>query len=49
MKNAKKLSVFDKNESRCLSNFYRLIFFESLIILLEPTIKLITEIFDLQK
>ena len=29
--------------------FYKLIFFESLIIFLEPTIKLITGIFDLQK
>ena len=28
---------------------YKLIFFESLIIFLEPTIKLITGIFDLQK
>ena len=29
--------------------FYKLKFFESLIIFLEPTIKLITGIFDLQK
>ena len=29
--------------------FYKLIYFESLIIFLEPTIKLITGIFDLQK
>ena len=29
--------------------FYQLIFSESLILFLEPTIKLITEIFDLQK
>ena len=29
--------------------FYKLIFFESLIIFLEPTIKLITRMFDLQK
>ena len=32
-----------------LSNFYKLSFFESLIIFLEPTIKLITGIFDFQK
>ena len=29
--------------------FYKLIFFESLIIFLKPTLKLITRIFDLQK
>ena len=29
--------------------FYKLIFFESLIIFLEPTIKLVTGISDLQK
>ena len=29
--------------------FYKLTFFETLIIFLEPTVKLITGIFDLQK
>ena len=50
IKNAKKLSVFGKNDSCGLSIFfYKLIFPESLIIFLEPTIKLIARIFDLQK
>ena len=48
-KNVKKLSVFGENDSRCLSKFMQSHIFESLIIFLEPTIKLITEIFDLQK
>ena len=30
-------------------SFYKLTFFESLIMFLEPPIKLITEMFDLQK
>ena len=43
-----------KNAKKCLFRavyliFYKLIFFESLIIFLEPAIKLITGIFDLQK
>ena len=41
------LSVFGENDSRRLSKTF--IVFESLIIFLEPTIKLITGIFDLQK
>ena len=45
-KNGKKSSVFAENDSRRLSNFYKLIFFEFLIIYLESTIKLITGIFD---
>ena len=45
-KNAKKLLVFGKNDSRCLFNFS--IFFENLIIFLEPANKLITEMFELQ-
>ena len=50
MKNAKKLSVYGENDSRRLSNFLQaLMFFESLLIFLEPTIKLIIGIFDLQK
>ena len=50
MKNAKKLSLFGENDFRCLSNFlFKLVFFESLIIILESRIKLITEIFDFQK
>ena len=49
IKNAKKLSLFGENDSRRLSNFYELIFFESLVIFLEPSIKLITGIFDLHK
>ena len=46
IKNSKKLSVFGENDSRRLSNFYKLIFFEFLIIFLESIIKLITGIFD---
>ena len=30
-------------------SFYKLLFFESFIVFREPTIKLVTEIFDLQK
>ena len=47
IKNAKKLSVFGENAVYLI--FYKLIFFESLIMFLESTIKLITGIFDLQK
>ena len=43
------MSVFGKNGSRRFSNFCKLVFFEALIIFLEPIIKLITRIFDLQK
>ena len=50
IKSAKKLSLFDKSDSRRLSIFfYKLIVFETLIIFLELTIKLIIGIFDLQK
>ena len=45
-KNTKKLLVFGKNDSHCLFNFS--IFFENLIIFLEPANKLITEMFELQ-
>ena len=48
-KNAKKFSAFGKNNSRRLSNFLKSHIFETLIIFLEPTIKLITGIFNLQK
>ena len=43
------MSVFDENDYRRLSNFYKLIVFENLIMFLEPASKLITEIFDLKK
>ena len=49
IKSAKKMSVFGKNASRRFSNFCKLVFFEALIIFVEPIIKLITRIFDLQK
>ena len=49
IKNANKLSVFDENDSRCLSNFLQTHIFETLIILLKPTTKLIARIYDLQK
>ena len=51
IKSAKKLSLFDKSDSRRLSIFffYKLIVFETLIIFLELTIKLVIGIFDLQK
>ena len=49
VKIAKKFSVFGENESHRISNFYKLIFFETLIIFLECTIKLITRIFAFQK
>ena len=49
IKNAKKLSVFDKKDSRRLSNFLQTRSFETLVIFLEPPIKLITDIFHLQK
>ena len=49
IKKAKKLSVFGENDSRSLPIFYKFIFFETLIIFLESTIKLITGIFDFQK
>ena len=39
--------VFGKNDSRRFSIFYKLIFFETLIIFLEPIIKLMKWIFDL--
>ena len=48
-KSAKKLAVFDENDFRRLSNFYKLMFFKTLIMFLEPAIKLITRIFDFQK
>ena len=51
-KSAKKLSVFGENDSRRVSNFLQThVFwnFETLIIFLEPAIKLMTGIFDLQK
>ena len=41
--------VFNENGSRCLSNFLKAPIFETLIIILEPTIKLMTGTFDLQK
>ena len=44
-----KLLVFGKNNSRCFPNFLQNHIFETLIIFLDPTIKLITGIFDLQK
>ena len=44
IKNTKKCSVFGKNDSYCLFNFLQTHFFY-----LEPTIKLITGAFDLQK
>ena len=55
IKNAKKLLAFGENNSHRLSNFlhififfykYFFIIFETLIVFLESTIKLITEIFD---
>ena len=49
IKNAKKLSVFGKNDSRCLSNFLQTHIFWNWIIFLELTIKLFTGIFDFQK
>ena len=49
MKNAEKLSVFSKNDSHRLSNFLHTHTFETFIIFLEPTIKLITGAFDLQQ
>ena len=50
IKSANKLSLFYKSDSRRLSIFfYKLIVFETLIIFLELTIKLIIGIFDLQK
>ena len=49
IKNARKLLVFGKNDPRRLSNFLQTHFLEILIIFLEPTIKLIAGIFDLQK
>ena len=45
IKTTKKLSIFRKNESR-LFDFLKLVFFETLIIFLEPTIKFITGICD---
>ena len=45
----KKLSVFGGSGSRRLPNFLQTHIFESLITFPEPTIKLITGIFDLQK
>ena len=48
IKNAKKLSVFVKATLVVYLIFYKLGFFESLIIFLERLIKLITGIFDLQ-
>ena len=44
IKNTKKLSVFSKNGCRYSPNFSR-----PLIIFLEPTIGLFTEMLDLQK
>ena len=46
-KTAKKMSVFGENA--VYVTFYKLIFFETLIIFLESAIKLITGIFDFQK
>ena len=43
------MSIFGENDSCRLSNFLKLIFFEGLIIFVEPTIKLVTGITDLQK
>ena len=45
----KKLSVFGKSASCHSSNFLNLIHFQALIIFLGPTLKLVTEINDLQK
>ena len=50
IKNTKKLSVFGENGTCRLYIFLQArIFFDTLIIFLEPIIELITEIFDLQK
>ena len=49
IKNAKKLSYLVKTTLAVYLIFSKLIFFETLIMFLEPTIKLITGIFDLQK
>ena len=49
IKNAKKLSAFGETIPVVYLIFYKLIFFETLIIFLEPAIKLIAGIFDLQK
>ena len=43
------MSVLGENNSRRLSNFLQTHFFGTLIIFLESTIKLITEIFDFQE
>ena len=49
IKKPKKLSIFGKNDSRHLSSFLQNhIFFETLIIFIQPTTKLTTGIFDLQ-
>ena len=42
------MSLFGRNDSHHLSSFYKLIYFETLIIFPESTIKLITEIFYFQ-
>ena len=47
IKTTKKLSIFRKNESR-LFDILKLVFFETLIIFPEPTIKVITGICDFQ-
>ena len=49
MNNAKKLLAFGGNDSAVYQIFYKLIFFETLIICLESTIKLTIGIFDFQK
>lgn len=49
IKNTKEMSVFGKNECCCLSNSLQTHIFESSIFFLEPPIKVITEIIDLQK
>ena len=49
MKNAEQLSVFSKNDSHRLSNFLHTHIFETSIIFLGLTIKLITGAFDLQQ
>ena len=48
IKTTKKLSIFRKNESRVF-DILKLVFFETLIIFPEPTIKVITGICDFQK
>ena len=46
---AKKYRCLTKMTTAVYLNFYELIFFETSVIFLGPTIKLITEISDLQK